>query len=77
VTPKTEANCRVSIYQIDNLNDFIFTFGFIRRRKGDVRVRLDVDYVASDDLGNLARLGIVREVHFAYAIRSVQHITIL
>ena len=43
-----------------------------------MRVGFDVDYVASDELGNLVRLGIVSEVYFTYAIRSVQHtITIL
>jgi hypothetical protein len=38
---------------------------------------VDMDYVASDELGNLIRLGIVPEVHFTYAVQSVQHITIL
>ena len=74
-TPNTVANCRISI--LLDRNDFIFTFRFVRRREGDLRVGLDVDYVASDELGNLVRLGIVRAVHFTYAIRSVQHITIL
>ena len=34
-----------------------------------------MDYVAGEELGNLVRLGIVFEVHFAYAVRvrSVQH----
>ena len=27
-----------------------------------------MDYVASDELGNLVRLGIVLEVHFTYAV---------
>ena len=36
-----------------------------------------MDYVASEELGNLVRLGIVREVHFTYAAQLVQHITIL
>ena len=30
-----------------------------------------MDYVASDELGNLVRLGIVLEVHFTYAVQSV------
>jgi hypothetical protein len=72
VTPNTAAKCRISIYQIGNLKFFIFTFGFVRRRQGDVRVLLDVDYVAGHELGNLARLGIVRKVRFTYAIRSVE-----
>jgi hypothetical protein len=33
-----------------------------------------MEYIASDELGNLVRLGIVREVHFTYAVRSVQNI---
>jgi hypothetical protein len=38
---------------------------------------VDMDDVASDELGNFVRLGIILEVHFAYAVQSVQHITIL
>ena len=36
-----------------------------------------MDYVASDELADLVRLGIVPEVHFTYAAQLVQHITIL
>ena len=71
------AKCRISIYQKRNLNDFIFTFGFVRRNEGVVRVVVNRNYVASNELGNLVRLGFVLDVHFTYAVRSVQHITIL
>jgi hypothetical protein len=70
--------CRIStIYQIRNLNDFIFTFGIARRREDEVRVEVGMDYIASDELGNLVRLGFVLDVQFPYVVRSVQHITIL
>ena len=36
-----------------------------------------MDYVASEELGNLVRLGIVRDVHFTYAVQLLQHITIM
>ena len=36
-----------------------------------------MDYVASEELGNLARLGFVRDVEFTYIVQSVQHMTIL
>ena len=68
------AKCRISIYQI---GDFIFTFGFIRRAEDEVRGVVDMDYVASDKLGNLVRHGIVLDVHFTYVVWSVQYITIL
>ena len=71
--------CRISIYQIANLNDIIFTFGFVRGSEGVVRAVFDMDYIASDELGNLVGLRIVFEVHFTYAVpdrRLVQHITI-
>ena len=68
---------RVSIYQIGNLNDFIYTFRFVRRNEGVVRAVVDMDYVTGDKLGNLVRLGFVLEVQFTYVVRSVQHITIL
>ena len=42
-----------------------------------MRAVVDMEYVASEELGDLFRLGIVLEVHFTYAVRSVQHITIL
>jgi hypothetical protein len=42
-----------------------------------VRAVVDIDYVASDELGNLVRRGFVLEVQFTYVVRSVQHITIL
>ena len=40
---------------------------------------VDMEYIASDELGNLVRLGIVREVNFTYAgpVSSNQHITVL
>jgi hypothetical protein len=65
------AKCRISIYQIGNLNNLIFTFGFVRRKEGVARVLVDVDYVASYKLGNLVRLGFVLDVHFTYVVRSV------
>jgi len=40
-------------------------FGFVRSSEGEVSVVVDMDYVASDELGNFVRLGIVLEVHFA------------
>jgi hypothetical protein len=58
------------------LNDFVFTFGIVRRREGVARAVVDMDYVASNELGNLVRLGFVLDVYFTYVIRSVQHITI-
>ena len=36
-----------------------------------------MDYIASDELGNLVRCGFVHGVQFTYVARSVQHITIL
>ena len=42
-----------------------------------MRAVVNMDYVASEELGNLARLGFVRDVEFTYIGRSVQHITIL
>ena len=50
---------RISIYQISNLNGFNFTFGFARGSERDVRALIDMDYVASDKLGNLVGFGIV------------------
>ena len=58
-----------------NLNDFIFTFGFVRRTENVLRAVLNMDNVASEELGNLARFGFVREMNFTYVVRSVQHIT--
>ena len=43
--------------------------------EGVVRAVVDMEYVASDELGNLVRLGIVLEVHFTYAVRLVQHVS--
>lgn len=77
---KTLAKCRISIYhwQIDNLNDFKFNFGFVRRGVlSVVRAMVNMEYVASNELGNLVRLGIVLEVRFTYVVQSVQYITIL
>ena len=42
-----------------------------------MRFVVDMEYVASEELDNLVRLGIVLEVHFTYAVRLFQHITIL
>jgi hypothetical protein len=42
-----------------------------------VRALVDMEYVSSDELSNLIRLGIVLEVHFTYRVQLVQHITIL
>ena len=42
-----------------------------------MRFVVDMEYVASDKLGNLIRLGIVPEVHFTYAVQLVHHINIL
>ena len=36
-----------------------------------------MDYVASDELGNLFRLGFVLDMHFTYAVQLVQDIIIL
>ena len=47
---------------------FIFTFGFARSSERVVRALIDMEYVASDQLGNLVRLRIVREVDFTYAV---------
>ena len=65
------------ICQLDNLYGFIFTFGFVRSSERVVRAVIDMDYVASDKLGNLIRLGIVLYVQFTYADRLVQHGSIL
>ena len=37
---------------------------------------VDMDYIASDELGNF-RLRFILGVQFTYVVRSVQHITIL
>ena len=66
----------VSIYQIHSLYGFDFTFGFGRSRERVVRAVIDMKYVASNKLGNLVRLRIVREVQFTYAVRFIKHITI-
>ena len=54
----------------------IYTFSPVRRCEVGVRALFNMDHVASDELGNLVRLGFVPEVYFTYAVRSVQHITI-
>ena len=54
-----------------------FTFGFVRRGEDDVRTVVDMEYVASDELGNLVRCGFVLDVQFTYVVRSIQHTTIL
>ena len=51
---------------------FIFTFGFARSSEGVERAFVDMEYVASDELGNLVRLGIFREMHFTYAVQLVR-----
>ena len=71
------AKCRISIYQIGNLKDFIYTFGFIRSGEGDLRAVVEMDYIASEELDHLIRRGFVLDVHFTYVVRSVQHSTIL
>ena len=48
---------------------FYFTFGFVRGGKGDARVVVNMDYVASDELGNLVRHGFVIDVQFTYVVR--------
>ena len=55
----------------------MFTFGTGWSSEGVVRAVVDMEHIASDELGNLVRLGIVLEVHFAYEVQLVQHITIL
>ena len=44
-----------------------------------MRAFVDMEYVASDELGDLVGLGIVREVNFTYVdpVSSNQHIAIL
>jgi hypothetical protein len=49
---------------MSNLNDFICTFGFVRRTEGAVRSVVDMDYVTSDELGNFVRFGFVLDVQF-------------
>jgi hypothetical protein len=46
-----------------------FTFGFVRRSEDAVRALVNMDYVASDELGNFVRLGFVLDVQFTYAVR--------
>ena len=46
----------------------MFTFGFVRGKEGVARVVFDMDYVASEKLGNLVRLGFVPDVHFTYVV---------
>ena len=68
---------QISVYQICNFNSFIFTFGFVRSSECDVRALIEMDYVASDNLGNLVGFRIVLYVQFAYAVRLIQHVSIL
>ena len=42
-----------------------------------MRTVVDMDYVASDELGNFVRLRFFLDVQFTYVVQSVQHITIL
>ena len=65
------AKCRISQYLSNRLGQIVFTFGFVRSSEGVVRVVVNMDYVASNELGNLVRLGIVLEAHFTYAVQSV------
>ena len=44
----------------------MLTFGFVWSSKGVVCALIDMEYVASDELGDLIGLGIVREVNFTY-----------
>jgi len=41
-------------------------FGFVRRSEDAVRAFIDMDYVASDELGNFVRLGFVLDVQFTF-----------
>ena len=70
---------QISIYQMSNLTGFIFTFGFVWSSDCETRALIEMDYVTSDNLGNLVGLEIVLEVHFTYAIRLliIEHVTIL
>ena len=61
--------CRMSHWQHLSNIQFIFTFGFVRSSEGVVRALVNMDYVASDELGNLVRLGIVLEMYFTYAVQ--------
>ena len=64
---------------LSNRYDIIFTFSSARGSEGVVRAVVDMDYVASDELGNLVGLRIVFKVHVTYAVpdrRLVQHMTI-
>ena len=54
------------------LNNFMFTFDFVRGKEGVARVVFDMDYVASKKLGNLVRLGFVPDMYFTYIVRSAQ-----
>ena len=77
MTPNTVAKCRISQYLSNRLGRFNFTFGFVRGSEGVVRVVVNMDNVASNELSNLIRLRIVLEVHFTCAVRLVHDITIL
>ena len=61
--------CRTSHWQYPSHIQLIFTFGFVRSSEGVVRAFVDMDYVASDELGNLVRLGIVLKMYFTYAVQ--------
>ena len=50
----------------------MFTFGFVRGKESVARVLIDMDYVASEKLDNLVRLGFFPDVQFTYVVRSVQ-----
>ena len=77
MAPNTVAKCRISQYLSNRLGQFNFTFGFVRGSEGVVRRVVNMEYIASDEFGNLVRLRIVREVHFTYAVQLVHHITII
>ena len=66
-TPITVA--KVSNESLASYIQFIFMFGLIRSSEGVVRAFVNMDYVASDELGNLVRLGIVLEMYFTYAVQ--------
>ena len=52
-----------------------YTFGFVWRSEDAVRAVVDMDYVASEELGNFVRLGFVLDVQFTYVVRSTLYHT--
>jgi hypothetical protein len=66
----TLAKCRIS--PTKQTNDLL-TFGIGRGSEGVKRAYFNVDYIASHELGDLARLGWVLDVEFTYVLRWVQY----